>query len=186
METFAPATLIIIDVQLEYVTPGRPFFMDAIGPSLENASLLLDHARASDWRIIHVRHEQSGPLFTRGGAFVDFVDGFEPLPGELIVVKSEISPFSEPGFKAAIQAAGPGPVFVAGYCSSMCCLATMVGAPLFGRRFTFVHDASWARAPRIDVTESETHWHATSVIALHGDVVSAAEIIGAMAEELAA
>ncbi len=62
----------------------------------------------------------------------------------------------------------------------------MVGAPLFGRRFTFVHDASWARAPRIDVTESETHWHATSVIALHGDVVSAAEIIGAMAEELAA
>ncbi len=177
MGSFAPATLVLIDIQREYVTPGRPFFMDLIGPSLENASLLLEHARASRWQIIHVRHEQDGPLFARGSAFVEFIEGFEPLPGEGVVVKSQISPFSEPGFEAAIKAGGPRPVYVAGYGSPIDCLATMIGAPLFGRRFTFVHDASWARAPRIDVTECETHWHATSMIALHGDVVSTDEIV---------
>ncbi len=182
----APATLVMIDVQLEYVTPGRPFFMESIGPSLENASLLLDHARASNWRIIHVQHEQSGPLFTKGGAFVDFVEGFEPLPGETVVVKSQISPFTEPGFNAAIQAAGPQPVYVAGYGSTMCCLATMVGAPLFGHRFTFVHDASWARSARIDFSERDTHWHATAAIALHGNIVSTEELIGSVIDELAA
>ncbi len=185
MGILPPVTLVMIDVQREYVTPGRPLFMEMIGPSLENAGLLLDHARASDWRIIHVRHEQRGPLFTKGGAFVDCVEGFEPLPGETIIIKSQISAFSEPRFLAEIQAAGPQTVHVAGYGSSTCCLAAMVGAPLFGRRFSFVHDASWASSPRIDCTESEAHWHATSVIALHGDVVSTEEIIGGAAVEMA-
>ncbi len=174
----ASATLVLVDLQNEFVTPGRPFFMEELGPSLENAALLLDHARASKWRVLHVRHEQSGPLFTMGSALADFIDGFEPLPGEPVFVKSEISPFTNPAFKAAIAAAGAEPVYVAGCGSPVCCLATMVAAPLFGHRFTFVHDASWAWSPRIDVLENEAHWHATALIALHGDVVSTDQVIG--------
>lgn len=41
--------LVLIDIQKEYVTPGRPFYLSGIEPSLENSRQLLEFARKNDW-----------------------------------------------------------------------------------------------------------------------------------------
>ena len=160
-------TIVLIDVQNEYVTPGRPFFLQEVRPSLDNIQRLLTQARKLFWKVIHVQHFQDGPLFNPNDVYSDFISEFSPRSDEEIIVKNKLSPFTNPAFEQAISAAS-GEILIAGYGSTMCCLATVVDAALFGRKFTFVHDASWARAPGPDFTEAETHRHATAIIGIHG------------------
>ena len=177
MSPIPRSVLVLIDVQQEYVTSGRPFHLKGIAPSLQNIWHLLAHARSHSWSIIHVRHVQDGPVFARDNALSDFVEGFGPRAGETVVIKSKLSAFTQPEFAVALDAAGTGEVFVVGYGSTMCCLATIVDAPLFGRRLTFVHDASWARAPDAGFDEAQTHRHATAILAIHGKLASTADLL---------
>ena len=39
------AVLVLVDVQKEYITEGRPFCLETIGESLENLRRLLAHGR---------------------------------------------------------------------------------------------------------------------------------------------
>ena len=55
--------LIVIDIQREYISTGRSFHIGSIGPSLQNAYLMLQHARKEGWPIVHVQHLQDGNLF---------------------------------------------------------------------------------------------------------------------------
>ena len=85
--------LVIVDAQKEYVTQGRPFYLEAIGPSLENLQKLLAHARAHGWKIAHMRHQQNSMCFTYGSPFAEFIDGFGPAEGEESMVKPNFSCF---------------------------------------------------------------------------------------------
>ncbi|MCQ2586160.1 MAG: isochorismatase family protein [Treponema sp.] len=46
--------LLIIDMQNDFVLPGRPFCVDGALPSVSNIRKLLDFARSSSWTVIHV------------------------------------------------------------------------------------------------------------------------------------
>ena len=48
--------LIAIEIQREYTTKGRPYFMEGIDESLENCRKVLTHAREKNWTVAHVRH----------------------------------------------------------------------------------------------------------------------------------
>jgi ureidoacrylate peracid hydrolase len=170
-------TLVVIDVQKEYITPGRPFYLSGIEPSLSNARRLLEHARAEGWSIIHVQHLQDGAVFNRDDPASGFIESFEPFAAELHVKKDKLSAFTNPQFAAAIEAADSADIFVMGYGSTMCCLATVVDAPLYGRKLTFVHDASWARAPGPAFNEAETHRHATAIIGIHGKLATVEQVM---------
>lgn len=172
-------TLVVIDIQKEYVTPGRPFNLTGIGPSLLNARQLLQHARGGHWSVVHVQHLQEGAVFNRDAPESGFIEGFEPLENEPLIQKSKLSAFTNPDFEAALEAAGSTEVFVIGYGSTMCCLATIVDAALYGRKLTFVHDASWARAPGASFDEAETHRHATAILGIHGKLATVENVIHA-------
>lgn len=62
-------TLVIIDIQKEYTTPNRPFYLKGIEPSLKNAQTLLAMARSQhNWQIAHVQHlrpEENAVIFNR-------------------------------------------------------------------------------------------------------------------------
>lgn len=45
--------LVVVDIQLEYITPGRPFYLETAGSSIKNARRVLDHARKNRWEIIN-------------------------------------------------------------------------------------------------------------------------------------
>ncbi len=175
------ATFALIDVQKEYTTPGRPFHLAGVGPSLANCrALLAARGAGAGVRIIHVRHVQDGPVFGRGAPESGFIEGFTPEPGEIEIEKSALSCYSNPRFAALIDEAQGAPVYVAGYGSTMCCLATVAAAPLFGHRLHFVHDASWARAGG-GLTEAEMHRGATAILAIHGAQATAASAMATFA-----
>ena len=56
------AVLVLVDVQKEYITEGRPFCLETIGESLENLRRLLAHGRKMGWKIVHMRHQQNAVL----------------------------------------------------------------------------------------------------------------------------
>ena len=65
--------LLLIDIQQEYVSEGRPFFISTIGPSLRNAKKVLETARAESWKILHVKHLQNGAIFHPDSQYSNFL-----------------------------------------------------------------------------------------------------------------
>lgn len=168
----AKPILVVVDVQKEYVTEGRPYFINGIGPSLERARESLAAARAAGWEVLHVRHLQDGDLFGRGSAFSAFVPGFEPRPGEPEFIKGDYSCYSSPEFAAKMKESLGRPVYVVGYGSTKCCLATIIDGYHRGQELFFVSDASDAkRSDRFD--ERSLHEHATDILRSYCTVVDA-------------
>jgi ureidoacrylate peracid hydrolase len=167
--------LVVVDIQREYTTPGRPFYLHGIAESLDNCARILDHARERHWPVLHVQHTQEGPVFSAEHA--RFVDHFEPLPEESVFTKSQISPYTNPVFKESMLAMKDREVLIMGYGSTTCCLATVISGSLFGLRHSFVGDASWARSPAGDISEAEAHRHAVAIAGIHGRLRTTEEVL---------
>lgn len=155
--------LVLIDIQREYVTPGRSFQIQGIGPSLENAYNMLQFARSNGWPIVHVQHLQDGDLFGRESATSDFIDGFVPQDSETLAVKGNFSSFSSPEFERFANEHKDHELVVIGYGTTMCCLSTIVDGYHRGYRFALVEDACAARAARGN-SEAAMHTHAVATL----------------------
>jgi nicotinamidase-related amidase len=151
LRTFSTPILVAIDIQREYTTEGRPFYLDGIDESLENCRRLRDHARRNRWILAHVRHLQPGALFNPDSEYSRFVEGFEPRTGEPCFEKSNFSCLSNDGFRRLMTGAkeGNSPVYIMGYSGQMCCLSTLVDLHHLGLRATYVADASLSRASKL-------------------------------------
>src|ERR1700676_2483794 len=139
-------TLVLVDIQREYIAPGRPFHLHGISPSLTNCRILLDRARLNNWPVVHVQHVQDGPVST--GEYTRFIEGFEPKSGEPVFVKSQISPYTNEAFKQAMLAMRENEVVIAGYGSTMCCLSTIISGSALG----------------YTMPEADAHRHVTAII----------------------
>ncbi|SFT01407.1 cysteine hydrolase [Marininema halotolerans] len=169
--------LVLIDIQREYVTEGRPFHIRSIGPSLENAKKLLENARTEGWAIAHVRHLQEGKIFNDNSEFSDFVSGFEPRIGEREIVKNQFSCFSSPEFSQMMERLQEYRIHVIGYGSTMCCLSTIVEGYHRGFQMVFVHDAS--NAKKMDRFGEESHHaHVTEILSTFAEVLPTKRIAG--------
>jgi nicotinamidase-related amidase len=101
-----------------------------------------------------------------------------------VFVKEQRSCYSNPGFARLMAKLRSRPVFVIGYGSPICCLATFVDAHSRGHALTFVGDASHARA-FADLGESEAHRSATRIIGLYGTVATADDVFAAALRDAA-
>jgi ureidoacrylate peracid hydrolase len=169
--------LVVVDIQREYVTPGRPFHIASIGPSLENARRVLETARKRGWPIYHVRHLQDGALFNRGDELSGFVQGFEPQADEREIHKGNFSCYSAPEFVEAMarHAARGDEIVLIGYGSTMCCLSTIIDGYHRGQKMTFVPEASRAKAST-RFGEESLHAHATDIISTYARVMTAHQL----------
>lgn len=156
-------TLCVIDIQQEYNTPGRPFYIPNLQDSLQNALTILNHARANHWHIIHVKHLQSGSIFNHNSPFSDFIDGFHPQTDELLCLKDNFSSFSSVDFCKSLQDNSSSEIYIIGYGSTMCCLSTIIDGYHRGYNFTFISDASQAK-PTEQLTSSALHHSATEIL----------------------
>jgi ureidoacrylate peracid hydrolase len=167
--------LVAIDIQREYVTPGRPFHIASIAPSLANAQVLLQYARSHAWPVVHVQHLQDGAIFNRDAEYSRFVDGFTPIEGETSVTKGNYSSFSAPAFtdfvQEQVQAHTSCEFVVVGYGTTMCCLSTIVEGYHRGYSFALVQDATAALANG-DLTEDSMHRHTVALMGRFARVTS--------------
>jgi nicotinamidase-related amidase len=167
---------VLIDVQREYTSPGRPFQIKSIGSSLANCRRMLDFARMHSWPIAHVRHLQDGHLFNESLEYSRFVEGFEPLPGEMLFTKSKLSCYSSQPFRSFMESARQEDVYLVGYNTQMCCLSTVVEGYHLGHRFNYVADASCARATP-NACEQEAHRHAVDIVANYARVMLTDQVV---------
>jgi ureidoacrylate peracid hydrolase len=168
--------LVVIDIQKEYTTPGRSFYLESAAPSLKNAGRVLDHARRSGWEIVHIRHLQDGEIFNPKSEHSGFVPGFEPAPGEEEITKGNFSCYSAPRFAELMKERLDRPVYIIGYGSTMCCLSTIIEGYHRGQKFTFVRDASCARRTA-NFDEQSTHAYATDILSTYAKVVETAHAL---------
>ncbi len=168
-------TLVLIDIQQEYISPGSPFHLDGILPSLENCRLILAHARQEKWPILHVQHVTNGSVFS--GQRAQFIEGFAPAVDEPVFQKSQTSPYTNEAFKSAMLSAKESEALIIGYGSTQCCMSTVISGAAIGLRHSFVKDASWARTLADDISEAQAHRHATAIIGIHGNIRTTEEVL---------
>jgi ureidoacrylate peracid hydrolase len=176
--------LVLIDIQREYTTPGRPFYLRGIEASLATCSVLLQHARSIGWGVVHVRHEQEREPFKAGSEFTSFASGFDPADGETVFTKHLLSAFSNDDFASfALRAkAEARPLILIGYGGTMCCLSTALDGMHRGVRTRWVYDASLSRPSQL-ASEAGVHRHLTEMMRIYADVVSSAELLRGSAVE---
>lgn len=112
------STLVVIDIQREYTTPGRLFYLNGIESSLNNAKKLLEMSRAKKWNIAHVQHfrKEGNGIFNRHELqFSGFVGGFEPKQNEQYFEKSIFSCYSNPEFSYFMEEKKNEPIYIIGY-----------------------------------------------------------------------
>jgi nicotinamidase-related amidase len=163
--------LVVIDIQKEYITEGRPFFIKSIRPSLENAKKVLNYAREKKWRIIHARHLQEGNIFSKENEYSDYIPGFEPKDNELEALKNNFSCYSSLEFVKIMEQYKSDEIVIIGYGSTMCCLATIIDGYHRGYNMVFVSDASLAKST-LHFDEQSTHAYATDIISTFAKVIS--------------
>ena len=150
--------LVLVDIQKEYIAQGRPFYLETIAESLNNLKKLLNYGRQKNWKIIHMAHQQNADTFHYDSEFSEFIEGFEPIDGEMSFKKSDFSCFSCPEFLAAIDKNRHEDIFLAGYGATMCCLSTLVDAHHRGYDINFVTDATCAKkSARYDEQDLKEH-----------------------------
>lgn len=162
-------TLVIIDIQKEYTTPNRSFYLNGIEPSLTQAKKLLEFCRTqSNWSIAHVQHFREGEgatIFSRHTPeFSDFVEGFEPKINEYYFEKSIYSCYSNPDFALFMEEQKNEPIYIIGYGTTKCVLSTVIDGFHRGHHsLVVVADATLAKAEP-GFNETELHQAMLAVI----------------------
>jgi nicotinamidase-related amidase len=161
--------LVLVDLQQEYVCPGRPLGLKNAGKAFDNCKRLLACARANRYPVAFVRWTQAGLMFNRGAQFSDWVDGCVPTGSDMIFERAWPSCYASAEFSEMMDSGGGRNAVIAGFTGSIACLATIIeGAPR-QHRFTFIHDASISHAHH-GKEEDEIHAMATTLISLYATV----------------
>jgi nicotinamidase-related amidase len=146
--TRARPRLVCLDLQREYVVPGRPLYADGAGRVAEACVRLLGHARRRGWRVVHVQRRLADGLFDRSGYFAAPIEGLQPLISEPVFAREQLSAFGSAEFCAEMRDARGQDVYLAGFALAGSCLATAYGAVDAGLHLTVVSDAAGAAPAR--------------------------------------
>ena len=170
--------LVALDIQREYVTPGRPLHLRGIEPALENCRRLLAHARAHNWPVAHVRHVQDSHVFDANMEWSRFVKGFEPQAHEMVFSKDNLSCYSTPEFVRMMESAVHNQIYLMGFEAQACCLSTLVDAFHRGHSLAYVADASLARRTALGDEQESFRW-VLEVISIYAPALTTDEVLAA-------
>ncbi len=159
--------VLIIDMQNDFVKPGAILCVDGAMPTVPAIKDLAAHARANDWKVIHVirAHDPYGinvdapriPLFTDGkpGYCVPGTEGGEiieeltPVDGDLIITKTRNSGFFQTNLDMVLRRMGVKTVILAGTQYPNCVRGTAADAMSYDYETVICTDACSAKTPQV-------------------------------------
>jgi nicotinamidase-related amidase len=179
----ADAVLLAIDMQRGFDAPGRP----ALGARPDAPALRLIAAwRASGRTVIHVRHDsvEPGSVFAPGRPGNAFREGFSPLPGEALVVKSVNAAFIGADLDLRLRRLGASTVVAFGMTTDMCVSTTVrVGANLGYRMIVAADACATYDQPGLDgVVISGATMHAAHLATLANEFAEVAAVDAIVAD----
>jgi nicotinamidase-related amidase len=136
--------LICLDLQREYVVPGRPRYEAGNATVAQTCRDVLNVARAGRWRVVHsqVRDDSASTHLMFGAP----IEGLRPLVTEPVFFRRGLSAFANPAFASKMREARGAEVFLIGFSLADTCLATALAALDEGLSPTLVEDAVGAGA----------------------------------------
>lgn len=140
--------LIMIDLQNDYF-PGGRMVLSGAEEAVEQAKLLLEHARKNEINIVYLKHiaiNQEAKFFLPDTRGVDIHDALQPLETEELFQKHYPNSFRETGLGTYLQKQDIEQLLFCGMMSHMCVDATVRAAFDFGYSCLLAHDACATRA----------------------------------------
>jgi len=146
----ATSTLLLIDMQMEYVD-GK-LTLPGVDAAVAEGGRLLARARGAGAPIVHVRHMgKPGGAFDPGGPGSLIADAVAPVDAERVVEKGLPNAFASTDLAEALADIGRKELIVAGFMTHMCVSSTVRAALDQGYRSTVVAAAAGTRdLPRPD------------------------------------
>jgi nicotinamidase-related amidase len=138
---YASRWLICMDLQREYVVPGRPRYAAENEKVVAACARVLTMAREDGWRIVH---SQLHPA--ERGMFGAPIEGLRPLISEPVFFRRGLSAFANPAFASELRGALGEEVYLIGFSLADTCIATALAGIDEGLALTLIEDAVGAGA----------------------------------------
>jgi nicotinamidase-related amidase len=163
-------TLVLLDLQQEYIASPRLFSLPEAETALENCRRALTHARRVGLPVAFLRMIGQSPFFNPALSYSNWISGFEPLTSEMVFERSKPSCYANREFAHAMSEGG-GHFVLAGFSGEAGCLATATDAFHRGHRVTYLADAS-ASHDLDRIAAPTVHETVTQLIGLYADVTT--------------
>ncbi|THD61221.1 MAG: isochorismatase family protein [Bradyrhizobium sp.] len=171
----AVPTLVLLDLQQEYIASPRAFAMPEAAEALENCRAALAHSRRVGLPVAFFRMITGSPFFNPLLNYSKWIPGFEPVNSDMIFERSKPSCYANREFANAMTAGG-GHFVLAGFSGEAGCLATAIDAFHRDHDVTFLADASASH--RLDrIGAATVHETVVQMIQLYGNVTTTKEWI---------
>jgi nicotinamidase-related amidase len=164
----ASPTLVLLDLQQEYLAGARMLRLDDCTRALRNCRDALAHARRMGFPVAFVRWIGRSAFFSSATASCRWIERFEPRGSDMVFERNKPSCFSSALF-AEVMAMSGGPIVLAGFSGEAACLSTAIDAFHRGHDFIFLTDASASHAVG-DASADDVHAILTRIIRLYGAV----------------
>jgi nicotinamidase-related amidase len=133
--------LICLDLQRDYVVPGRPRYSVANTEVAAICARVLAMAREDGWRVVHSQYRAEAAAPWPRELFGAPIEGLRPLVSEPVYFRRGLSAFANPGFTAELRCARGADVYLIGFSLSDTCLATALAGVDEGLSLTLIEDA---------------------------------------------
>jgi nicotinamidase-related amidase len=168
-------TLVLLDLQEEYIASPRLFALPDVESALQNCRVVLRHSRRAGLPIAFVRMVGRSVFFKSAPSHSGWISGFEPEGSDMVFERNKPSCYASREFANAMTAGG-GHFVLAGFSGEEACLATVIEAFHRNHRVTFLADASASHG--LDRTAPRSvHDMVVQLIGLFGEVTGARQWI---------
>ena len=99
-------TLVLLDLQQEYVASPRLFSIPEAEHALENCRLALAHSRRMGFPVAFLRMVGRSPFFNPVLSYSNWIPGFEPLTSEMVFERGKPSCYANREFAHAMTEGG--------------------------------------------------------------------------------
>jgi nicotinamidase-related amidase len=164
-------TLVLLDLQQEYIASPRLFAIPDVESALQNCRAVLRHARQTGLPVAFLRMVGRSPFFNPALSYSRWIPGFEPVNSDMIFERDKPSCYASREFANAMTEGG-GHFVLAGFSGEAACLSTVMEAFHRGHRVTFLADAS-ASHGLDQIAPQAVHETVVQLIGLFGEVTTA-------------
>ena len=181
VDPLAVPTVVLVDLQQEYVAAPRRMAVPDASAALTQCSRLLAHARAMGFPVAFMKRVTHAPFFNAATRFSQWIEGFSPLATEMVFERELPSCYSNDDFACVMNEGAGVNIVLAGFAGESACLSTVIDAYHRGHRLTFLSDASASHAIET-VTASNVHSLLSKVLGLYATVATTAAWIDATSQ----
>jgi nicotinamidase-related amidase len=137
--------LICMDMQKEQLISRNGFVHDGLEERLARCRETLAQWRARQWPVVHLKLVAQAPWFNPASQLTDWIEGWQPFPGEDVFEHALPSAYSSQRFSEFMENLNGVTCRVLGFCLEEAILATAVDAMHRGHDIRIIEEASFSR-----------------------------------------